>query len=57
MLINIIKNKKAQLMALEIKLFATGFLVGLILGIVAIVALLLLGILPDFILGFFCNCG
>ncbi len=50
-------DKKAQLVGLEIKLFSIGFLVGLAIGIVAIVLLLFFGIMPDIVVNFLCNCG
>ena len=53
----LINTKKAQLMALEIKLFMIGFGIGFTIAIVAIVVLSILGIIPDLIMNLLCRCG
>ena len=51
-----LKDKKGQLMALEFKDFMVGFIVGIIITIIALVVLAKMGKI-DFLLNFICPTG
>ena len=49
-----LRSKKAQLLALEIKELSIGFIVGVVVTLVALVALSLTGNMPGFVCNFLC---